>query len=232
MDPESCPPWPPKASIQSRARGASYLACGLAQSMLPQWDHSSGCRRSPPLQDSRKWLEDLPERLHGLGYARVGVVEPGLCAPLNPENSLHRDVRGGGRPASYMCLLSESLSRVRAEAECSSLQLAGTPPSPSGSHKYLPACDWKIYIKTLSVGVHVQHGALPGSWSFPLQNAWKHAHVCTRTHVPTGRIRRGNRAGQREREGEGRTARGHGVREKGKELNEGSRELQGLRLRG
>lgn len=185
--------------------------------MLPQWGHSSGCTAHPTpagQQEVAGGISKLcwPECLHVLGYARVGVVEPGLCAPLNPETSRHRDVHGGGRAASYMCLLSEGLSRVRAEAACSSLQRAGIPPSPSGSHKYLPACDWKICIKTLSVGTHVQHGALPGSWSFPLRNSWKHAHVCTRTHVQTGRIRRGNRAGHRGSEGEGRTARGCGVK--------------------
>lgn len=36
----------------------------------------------------------------------------------------------------------ESLFLVGAEAECS-LQQAGIPPLPSGSHKYLPVCDWK-----------------------------------------------------------------------------------------
>lgn len=154
-----------------------------------------------------------PECLHVLGYARVGVVEPGLCAPLNPENSRHRDVHGGGRAASYMCLLSEGLSRVRAEAACSSLQRAGIPPSPSGSHKYLPACDWKICIKTLSVGLMCSTGLFLAAGASPSgtlgnMHTYAHAHMCKQagsgeeTGLDTGEVKEkeGQRGGAKSRQ--------------------------------
>lgn len=87
---------------------------------------------------------------------------------------------------------SQSLSLVRSEAECSSLQRAGIPPSPSRSHKYLPACDWKYICKNmLSVGFMCSTQLLLAAGASPSRTLTKrqsplgnmHMSVHTYTHV-------------------------------------------------
>lgn len=79
----------------------------------------------------------LPESLCVLGFACVGVAEPGLCAPLSPEELALSVMSVGVAGWRIPCgLFLENVSLVGAKAE-HSLQRAGIPPSPSGSHKYL-----------------------------------------------------------------------------------------------
>lgn len=59
-----------------------------------------------------------PEWSHVLGFAYVGVVEPGLCAPLSPEELALSMMSVGVAGWRIPCgLSSENLSPVRAKAE-------------------------------------------------------------------------------------------------------------------
>lgn len=99
--PEGCPLQPLKASSQSRAGGGSPLAHCLVQSMLrtvgPQlWVyHSTPTGQQEVVGGISKLYS--PECSHVLEFVCVGVVEPGLCAPLSPEELRSvSDERGGG----------------------------------------------------------------------------------------------------------------------------------------